>query len=436
MVDIARPSSVITKKKIRRIIYGAPRPRRHHPHHGRRLAAEAGGADVDRATVWIDTVKRGPMLRQVRGSGTLVPEDIRWIPATTQGRVERIVLRARRAGRRPTRVILELSNPELQQAVQRRAARAISRRRPRYANRKAELESALLTRKSDVATIEVATTSRRRSTSRPTRQLYKDEARSPSSAQAEAAARRRELKNRLVDRAEAARDHPRRHQVAARAAGSRRRSAQGARGELRAAQLDDLKVKAGMTRQSLSARCRSKRGAQVGPGTNLARVANPSNLKAELRIAETQTKDIRIGQYAEVDTRNGSRQGQGLAHRPGVDRAARSASTSSLDGALPAGRAARPERRRHDSAREARQRHLCRAPGVRPGEQHGDAVQGDRRTARRIAHQGQARPQLGEHDRDHRGAAARRPGDPLRHVRSSGLRSRSRQCRLRLERWS
>src|SRR5512138_1245865 len=71
---------------------------------------------VDRATVWIDTVKRGSMVRQVRGSGTLVPEEIRWIPAQTQGRVEKIVLRAG-ATVTPESVILELSNPELQQTV-------------------------------------------------------------------------------------------------------------------------------------------------------------------------------------------------------------------------------------------------------------------------------------------------------------------------------
>ncbi len=98
MVDIARPESVKRKKKVRRVIYGA--------------AALVGIAvitlavsrlkpaapSVERATVWIDTVKRGPMTRQVRGSGTLIPEDIRWIPATTQGRVERILLRPGRRG--------------------------------------------------------------------------------------------------------------------------------------------------------------------------------------------------------------------------------------------------------------------------------------------------------------------------------------------------
>src|SRR5665213_1214507 len=72
---------------------------------------------VERATVWIDTVKRGPMVRDVRGQGTLVPEDIRWIPATTQGRVERILLRPG-THVTATSVILDLSNPQLQQELQ------------------------------------------------------------------------------------------------------------------------------------------------------------------------------------------------------------------------------------------------------------------------------------------------------------------------------
>src|SRR5512139_1542169 len=72
---------------------------------------------VERATVWIDTVKRGEMLRQVRGVGALVPEEIRWIPAATEGRVDRIVLQAGSAVS-PESVVLELSNPELTLAVE------------------------------------------------------------------------------------------------------------------------------------------------------------------------------------------------------------------------------------------------------------------------------------------------------------------------------
>ena len=117
MVDIARPASVAKKKKIRRIVFAT-------------IAIVAIGGityavsqlkpaapSVDRASVWVDSVKQGPMVRAVRGSGTLVPEDIRWIPARTSGRVDRIILRPG-ATVTPSTVILELSNPELQQQVQ------------------------------------------------------------------------------------------------------------------------------------------------------------------------------------------------------------------------------------------------------------------------------------------------------------------------------
>src|ERR1044072_3602956 len=115
-MDIQRPASVAQAKKRRQYMFGAV---------GiivivlvsvvlARLRPAA--PSVERATVWVDTVKRGPMIRQVRGSGTLVPEEIRWIPATTQGRVERIILRPGAQVTAGT-VILELSNPELQQSV-------------------------------------------------------------------------------------------------------------------------------------------------------------------------------------------------------------------------------------------------------------------------------------------------------------------------------
>ncbi len=113
MVDIARPSQA-RKKKIRRILYVTA------------AVIVVGGISlgvsklkpaaptVDRAVVWIDAVKRGPMLRQVRGSGTLVPEDIRWVNTQSSGRVDRIILRPG-AQVTPETVILELTNPQLEQ---------------------------------------------------------------------------------------------------------------------------------------------------------------------------------------------------------------------------------------------------------------------------------------------------------------------------------
>lgn len=107
---------------------------------------------VDGDTVYTDSVKRGSMVRQVRGTGTLVPEEIRWIPATTEGIVERIVLQPG-AVVEPGSVIAELSNPELEQTtleaqLQLRAAEA------RYKTRKVDLESQLLTQQAQLATVE------------------------------------------------------------------------------------------------------------------------------------------------------------------------------------------------------------------------------------------------------------------------------------------
>src|SRR5262245_7811605 len=114
-MDIARPSNV-KQKRIRQAIYAVSIIVL--------MAAVTVGLGnlkpaaptVEAATLWPDTVKRGPMVRQVRGLGTLVPEDIRWIPATTQGRVERIVLRPGTPVT-PDSVILEMSNPQLDQEV-------------------------------------------------------------------------------------------------------------------------------------------------------------------------------------------------------------------------------------------------------------------------------------------------------------------------------
>jgi HlyD family secretion protein len=309
MVDIARSADVIKKKKIRRALYGAAA-----------LVViilitvgvsqlKPAAPSVERATVWIDTVKRGPMLRQVRGSGTLVPEEIRWIPATTQGRVERIILRAG-ANVTPTTVILELTNPELEQSV-RDARLGFQSAQAAYQNRKTELESALLSQQSTVAGIE-ANYNNAKMDLDSNETLLKEGLVSELSVKVKRS-QVEELKNRLaieqerlkMTRAGVA------SQLGPQAADvDQRRAAV----DLRERQLDDLKVKAGMT-GVLQCVCSSPTvqvevGAQVGPGTNLARVANPTTLKAELRIAETQTKDIRIGQYAEVDTRNGKVKGK------------------------------------------------------------------------------------------------------------------------------
>jgi HlyD family secretion protein len=333
MVDIARSSDVIKKKKIRRIMYGAGL-----------LAVivlitvgvsrlKPAAPSVDRATVWIDTVKKGSMLRQVRGSGTLVPEEIRWIPATTQGRVETILLRPG-ANVKPDTVILELSNPELQQSVK-DAQLAYQSAQANFVNRKQELESALLNQQGDVAGTEASWKNAALNLDAQEK-LYKDGLVSEIQLK-QARSTAEELKNRLEigkKRLEMQTAGIKSQLAPQEAEVDQRRAAY----ELRVRQLDDLKVKAGMT--GVLQLVPVERGAQVGPGTNLARVADPTNLKAELRIAETQTKDIRIGQVAEVDTRNGKVKG----HVSRMDPASAGGTVGVdiiLEGALPSG--ARPD---------------------------------------------------------------------------------------------
>ena len=333
MVDIARSPAVAKKKKIKRAVMAVSA-----------LVAiilltvavsrlQPAAPSVDRAAVWVDTVKRGPMLRLVRGSGTLVPEDIRWINTTTQGRVERIVLRPG-AKVTPTTVILELSNPELEQLVM-DARLAHAAAVANYTNRKTELERALLDQQSQLAQVETQYNNSKLNLEAQ-EELLKEGLVSELTVK-QIRSGTKDLENRVAiakQQLEMTRNGIT-SQLAPQQAEVDQRLAQY---ELRVQQLENLKVKAGM--EGVLSQVPVEVGQQVGPGTNLARVADPTKLKAEVRIAETQTKDIRIGQVAEVDTRNGIIQGRVSRIDPtatggtvGVD--------ITLEGALPPG--ARPD---------------------------------------------------------------------------------------------
>jgi HlyD family secretion protein len=333
MVDIARPESVKRQKKIRRLIYGAvfivvivlisigvSR-----------LKPAAPG--VDRATVWIDTVKRGSMVRQVRGSGTLVPEDIRWIPATTQGRVERILLRPG-AEVKPDTVILEMSNPDLQQSVK-DAQLAFQSAQAAFLNKKADLESQYLSQQADAATIE-ANYRQAALDLEANEQLQKDGLVSELTVKLKRT-QSKDQENRLKiaqQRLQMTKEGLTSQIAPQEADVNQKRAAY----ELSMRKLDDLRVKAGMT--GVLQLVQVERGAQVNPGEKLVRVADPTNLKAEVRIAETQTKDLRVGQAAEIDTRNGIVQGKVSRIDPASSNGTVGVDVI-LDGALPAG--ARPD---------------------------------------------------------------------------------------------
>ena len=333
MVDIARPATVAKKKKIKRYIMAVAAVLAIGAVTFAVSRLKPAAPTVERAAVWVDVVKRGPMLRLVRGSGTLVPEDIRWINTTTQGRVERILLRP---GAQVTKdsVILELSNPQLQQSVQ-DAQLAHQSALAAYENRKADLERTILTQEAELASVE--TNYNNATVNLEAQETLLKEGLVSALQVKQLRSQAVDLKNRLAisqKQLENAKNGVK-SQLAPQQAEVAQRSAQY---QLRVRELDDLKVKAGMT--GVLSQVPVEVGQQVGPGTNLARVADPTRLKAEVRIAETQTKDIRIGQVAEVDTRNGIIQGKVTRIDPtatggtvGVD--------ISLDGDLPAG--ARPD---------------------------------------------------------------------------------------------
>jgi HlyD family secretion protein len=261
-----------------------------------RLKPAAPG--VDRATLWIDTVQRGPLLRQVRGSGTLVPEDIRWIPAATSGRVEQIIVKAGTEVMADT-VILELSNPTLQQELQDAEFRVRSAEAT-TTNLQVQLETSHLQQEASTATIEAdykkASLQAEINTQLADKQLVSTLVLTQSKLDKELLAARYDIAKRQL-----AKDS---ESMTARLAAQQSDLEQTrALLRLKQRQVDDLHVRAGLA--GVLQVVPVEVGQQVAPGTNLARVANPARLKAELKIAETQAKDIRIGQTVSIDTRNG-----------------------------------------------------------------------------------------------------------------------------------
>lgn len=253
---------------------------------------------VERNLVWIDTVKQGQMLRQVRGNGSLVPEEIRWIAARTPGRVDRIVLRPGAAVEVGT-IILELANPDVEQA----ATNAESQLKAA----EAELLSLRVTLQSGVLQAEALAASAKEAFERSklqaevNEQLARDGLISQldlrlSKVGAEQAATRHAIEQKRYKFAQETIEP----QLAVKQAEVDRYRALA---KLRRDELEALKVRSSMAGvlQLLPVEV----GAQVQPGTNLARVADPTKLKAEIRIAETQARDIQIGQPASIDTRNG-----------------------------------------------------------------------------------------------------------------------------------
>lgn len=258
---------------------------------------------VDRATNVIETVKRGEMLRQVRGNGTLVPQITRWVVAPADGRVEKILVEAG-VEVRPDQVIAELSNPQMeQQAIdsdfQVKTAEADEQ------NLKVRLESETMSQQAAIATINAEY-------SQAKLQLDSDESLGKQGLVPDLTLKISRVK--VSDIANRLKVEQQRLTIGSQSTKAQLNAQRSRLDQLRALaklkreQVEALKVRAGTAGvlQIVSVQV----GQQVTPGLNMARVADPASLKAELKIAETQIKDVKIGQPVEVDTRNGVIQGK------------------------------------------------------------------------------------------------------------------------------
>ena len=266
---------------------------------------------VERGPLWIETVKRGAMLRQVRGPGTLVPEDIRWISVLSEARVERILVLPG-AAVKPETVLLELSNPEIALAAS-DAALQLKASEAELLDLRVTLQSKRLDQEANAARIQSEYKQARLRAdvdeAMSKEGLVSDLTVQLSRVTAQEMSQRDELeKKRLGIEADA---------VLARLAAQEARVDQvRAVARLKQSQLEGLKVRAGIA--GVLQQVPVQVGQRVTPGTNLARVADPARLKAELRIVETQAKDVVIGQDAEVDTRNGVAKGRVVRIDPAV----------------------------------------------------------------------------------------------------------------------
>ena len=310
-MDVPRPDLLAKKRKRRFIAISAAAL-------GVALATAAVSRlkpavpSVDRSTVWIDTVKRGPMVRQVRGLGTLVPEEIRWIPANTEGRVEKIIVRPGTQVE-PETEILEMSSPELEQAahdaeLQAKAVEA------ELVTLRANLQRALLDQEATTAKArsdcEQAKMERQTNDQLAKNGLVAELVYKTSKVKEAELANRNDIEQKRLN---FSRDSIEPQLASKQAAVDQAKQL----AKLKLDQVEALRVRAGMSGvlQQLAVEI----GQRVKVADNLARVADPTKLKAQVKIAETQAKDIQINQQAMIDTRNGVAKGHVIRVDPAVE---------------------------------------------------------------------------------------------------------------------
>ena len=331
-MDIPRPF-VTRKRKVRRTLYGV----------GLLILLPAVGMglsqlkraapSVDRATVWLDTVKRGPLLREVRGQGVLVPEVIRWIPAGVEGHIEQRFVLPGSPVKQDT-VLLLLSNPELEQSAldaqwQMKGAEAD------LTNLRAQLENQFLNQRAGAGDVE-ADYRQAKLQAATNRELFRtglvsELALKLSELRADQLASRNEVEQKRLNTFGGA--------IAAQLAAQQSRVAQlRALVQLKQSQVKQLRVRAGI--EGVLQALQVEVGQRVTVGTVLALVVRPNGLKAQLKIPERQATDIQIGQKVLIDMHNGTTSGHVTRIDPAVSNRTVTMDIT-LDGPLPEG--ARPD---------------------------------------------------------------------------------------------
>ena len=292
---------------------------------------ERAAPSVARSTVLTDTVKRGQMLRQVRGLGTLTPEEIRQIAAPVEGRVEQKFVKPGETVT-PGTVLVELSNPTLKQAAV-DVSYQIKTAEADLNNLRSRLQSDQMTQQSAIAQIESDYNQAKIQLDTdeqlgkeglvPVLTLRISRVKVEQLANRLAVERKRVATNKASSDAQIASQQSRIEQLRAQL-------------RLNQEQVDSLQVRAGTA--GVLQEVTVEVGQQITPGTNIARVADPTSLKAALQIPETQIKDVALGQPASIDTRNGGAPIPGRVLR--IDPAARNGTFTvdvQLEGQLPEG---------------------------------------------------------------------------------------------------
>lgn len=284
---------------------------------------------VERATVWVDSVKRGPMLIDVKGIGTLVPEDIVWIPANSDGQVSKVPVYSGDKVK-PDTILMVLTNPDMQLAANdldwqvKQAEADLADTRVKLESQRLDQQSVVQTTASDLKQSEI--------TKDKDQQLLKMQLKSEidaklSTSRWEQLAQKYEIEQKRLDimtESINAQLDAKKVQI------DKLRAAE----DLKKQQVSELTIRAGI--DGVVQEITLQPGQRVKTGDTLAKVAQPWKLKAEIKIAETQAKDVSLGQTAEIDTRNGIVRGHVIRIDPNVVNGTRTVDCK-LDGPLPPG---------------------------------------------------------------------------------------------------